>query len=92
MSCEICGRGSCTRSFHSLAAQEAHDSGESKDAETSDGSDSQWEAGYTAGNAAGKAEIAAVRGAAMVEIDSLKGELSALRAKLAAAEKDRGNG
>ena len=25
MSCEICGRGSCTRSFHSLEAQEEFD-------------------------------------------------------------------
>lgn len=25
MSCEICGRGACTRSFHSLADQEAYD-------------------------------------------------------------------
>jgi hypothetical protein len=25
MSCEICGRGACTRSFHSLEAQEAFD-------------------------------------------------------------------
>lgn len=25
MSCEICGRGSCTRSFHSLAAQDEFD-------------------------------------------------------------------
>lgn len=25
MSCEICGRGSCTRSFHSLEAQEEYD-------------------------------------------------------------------
>lgn len=27
MSCEICGRGACTRSFHSLEAQEAFDNG-----------------------------------------------------------------
>ena len=26
MSCEICGRSSCSRSFHSLAAQESFDS------------------------------------------------------------------
>lgn len=25
MSCEICGRGNCTRSFHSLEEQEEHD-------------------------------------------------------------------
>jgi predicted RNase H-like nuclease (RuvC/YqgF family) len=25
MSCEICGRNSCTRSFHSIEEQEAHD-------------------------------------------------------------------
>ena len=25
MSCEICGRGSCTRSFHSIEAQEEFD-------------------------------------------------------------------
>lgn len=25
MSCEICGRSSCTRSFHSIEAQERHD-------------------------------------------------------------------
>lgn len=31
MSCEICGRGSCTRSFHSLAAQEAFDNGETEE-------------------------------------------------------------
>ena len=25
MACEICGRSSCTRAFHSLAEQEEHD-------------------------------------------------------------------
>ena len=28
MSCEICGRSSCTRSFHSLEDQEKHDNPE----------------------------------------------------------------
>ena len=31
MSCSICGRGSCTRSFHSLAEQEQWDELEGRD-------------------------------------------------------------
>lgn len=33
MACEICGRGSCTRSFHSLEAQERHDAIQKADPE-----------------------------------------------------------